>query len=104
MKRGQKTMDFQIPLASDEPIPYAMQIVLIEVLGEGLGKRKIVLAESPVTQFLSAGNFNDVGEEGQLSQFQAKASPGATLSLSRRCPSGGLAGCPRGRCCAHVSV
>lgn len=90
MSRGQRTMDYQIPLASDEPVPYAMQVVLLDTLGEGLGARKIVLAESPITQFLSAANFNDVVGEGQLNDFQATASEGATLALSAGAPQEGL--------------
>jgi hypothetical protein len=90
MSRGQRTMDFQIPLASDEPVPYAMQVVLLDTLGEGMDARKIVLAESPITQFLSVANFNDVVGEGQLNDFQATASEGATLALSAGAPQEGL--------------
>ncbi len=90
MKRGQKTMDFQIPLASDEDIPYAMQVVLLDTLGAGLGARKIVLAESPLTQFLPGGNFNAVDTEGKLTAYRASASPDATLSLSAGAPQEGL--------------
>ncbi|MBC2593976.1 hypothetical protein H5P28_06845 [Ruficoccus amylovorans] len=90
MSRGEKTMDYQIPLASDQDIPYAMQVVLLETLGEGMEKRRIVLAESPLTQFLSAGNFNAVNDNGNLTEYQAKATAGSTLSMSAGAPEEGL--------------
>ncbi|QYY35942.1 hypothetical protein [Ruficoccus sp. ZRK36] len=90
MGRGQRTMDFQIPLASDEPIPYAMQVVLLDTMGEGLDSRRIVLAESPITQFLSAADFRSSAPGEPVEQFQVTAAAGAELSATGGAPTDGL--------------
>lgn len=105
MRRGQTTLDYQIPRATPGEIPFPLQVVLIVTVGGNDERdadrfnrdddddgepRAIALAYSPATLFRGAGNFRGLDLEGKPSAYQAFATGDATLALSLDSPLEGL--------------
>ncbi len=91
MPTGQKELSYQVPLASNAEIPYPLQLVLIATRkGEDDKPVRYVLADSPVTRLRSVGNFLGRGPDGEPTDFQAQATPGATLAIGLKAPAEGL--------------
>ncbi|MEM9226609.1 MAG: hypothetical protein AAGA45_01460 [Verrucomicrobiota bacterium] len=91
MTAGKTFQTYNIPLATNDPIPFPMQLVLIDSIKSDNGeKRPLVLAQSPVTFFRPAGSFRGIDEEGRPAAYQVMVSKGSIAALTSGSPEEGL--------------